>query len=117
MLGLHHSVQASLIAVCGLLSSCAVQVLEHKGLVVVARRLSSCGVCTSLVVALGLSCPEVYGILVPRSGIEPCTERWILYHWTTKEVSLFFPFPFNYSCLIFPMRRKETHHENLKLQL
>ena len=75
MLGLRYSVQASLIAVCGLLSSCAVQVLERKGLVVVACRLSSCGVWTFLVVELGLSCPEVYGILVPRSRIEPSTER------------------------------------------
>ena len=44
---------------------------------------------SSLVAAPGLSCRAAFGILVPRPGIEPivpCFERWILNHWTTREV-------------------------------
>ena len=42
-----------------------------------------------LVTMYRLSCSEVCGILVSRSGVEPicCTGRKILNHWTTKEFS------------------------------
>ena len=38
--------------------------------------------------ACRLSCPEACGILVPLPGMEtvPCITRWILNHWTTREV-------------------------------
>ena len=42
-----------------------------------------------LVAACRLSCPAACGILVPRPGIRtcvPCIGRWILNHWTTREV-------------------------------
>ena len=45
----------------------------------------------SLVVALGFSFPEAYGILVPRPGMEltsPALGRQTPYHWTTREVPL-----------------------------
>ena len=72
----HCGVQASLVAVCGLLSSCGMWAPECTGSVVGARWLSSCGVRAlervgSVVVACGLSCPVACGILVPRPGIEP----------------------------------------------
>ena len=50
--------QASLVAVCRLLSSCGVWAPERAGSVVVAR---------------GLSCPAACGILVPRPGIDPAS--------------------------------------------
>ena len=41
----------------------------------------------SVVVAHGLCCPTARGILVPyQPRIEPCGARWILSHWTTREV-------------------------------
>ena len=43
----------------------------------------------SLVAACGLSCPRVCGILGTRDQISvPCIGRWILNHWTTREVPL-----------------------------
>ena len=48
--------------------------------------------CASLVAVPGLSCPKACGILVPRTGIEPafpCIARWILNHWTTRQVPVF----------------------------
>ena len=65
----------SFLAVRGLLPSCRVQAPEHMG---------------SVVAVLGLSCPAPCGILVPtrdRTHV-PCIERWILNHWTTREVPL-----------------------------
>ena len=42
----------------------------------------------SLIAAHGLSCPMAYRILVPWPGIDhiPCIGRWILNHWTIREV-------------------------------
>ena len=40
------------------------------------------GLSHCLVVSCQLSCHRAYGILVPRPGIEPCTARRILNHWT-----------------------------------
>ena len=56
MWALHCGTQASLVAACGLLSSCGAQDPECAFSVVVAR---------------GLCCPMAGGILVPRPGIEP----------------------------------------------
>ena len=44
----------------------------------------------SLLVAHGLSCSVVCGILTPARDwtCVPCTARWIFNHWTTREVCL-----------------------------
>ena len=41
----------------------------------------------SVVVMCGLSCPEAYGIFLDQGwNLCPCIGRWILNHWTTREV-------------------------------
>ena len=76
--------------VCGLLSGCGAWFLERVGSVVCGMWALSLRHMRSVVVACGLSCPVARGILVPRQGIErthvPCIGRWILNHWTTREV-------------------------------
>ena len=97
----------SLVVVCGFsLSSCGVRAPECMGSVVVACGLSSCGMC-SAVVALGLSCPTAWGILVPRPGIEPVSpalEGGLL---TTREVPKMLLLCQKYCsliiCLTFPL--------------
>ena len=98
------------IVVCGLLSSCGVRVfppqLWRAGSR--ARELCSCGVRvpermgsvfashrlqlrreSSLVVAHGLRCPcgmwDLSSLTRDRTRV-PCSVRWILYPWTTREV-------------------------------
>ena len=49
------------------------------------------GLPSSAVRARRPSCPEACGVLVPQTGIKPalikpCFGRWILNHWTTREV-------------------------------
>ena len=54
-----------------------------------ATRGLCCSTWPSLVVGHGLSCPGAGGILVPQSELEPMfpyNGRWILNHWTTREV-------------------------------
>ena len=41
----------------------------------------------SVIVMPGLSCPKACGIF-PDQGLNPCTGKEILYHWTTSEVPL-----------------------------
>ena len=74
-----------------LLSSCGLQVFSLQLWCTGSR---ACGLCSlrhagSLVEACGLSFPAACGILVPRPGNKPpCIGRWILYHWTTREVPI-----------------------------
>ena len=42
--------------------------------------------CWVFIAAYGLCCPLACRILVPQPGKHICTARWILNHWTTKEV-------------------------------
>ena len=56
--------------------------MAHEIFAVAHRFLSSCG---SVVEVCRLSCPVACGILVPKPGTE-CRARWILNHWTTREV-------------------------------
>ena len=42
---------------------------------------------SSVLVAHGISCPEAYGMTRDWTHI-PCTGRWILNHWITREVPL-----------------------------
>ena len=46
----------------------------------------------SVIVVWGLSCSEAGGILVPTKDqtFIPCIARWILNHWTAREVPNFF---------------------------
>ena len=84
------------IEVCGLLvkarglpSRCGLQAPGRVGSVVCGMWALSLRCASSVVVAHGLSCPAVCGILVPWPGIEPAfprIERQILCHWTTREV-------------------------------
>ena len=56
--------------------SCGPWAVEHAGSVAAACRLS---------------CSLVCGMLVPWPGIKPmppCIARWILNHWTTREIPL-----------------------------
>ena len=80
----------SLVVECGFsLSSCGLQAQEHLGSVVCGMWALSLRCASSVVVACTLSCPVACGILVLPPGIEPCVPcivRWILYHWTTREV-------------------------------
>ena len=67
----------SLVTVCGLLIAKASLVLEHglqgmKASAVAAHWLQSVG---SVVVAHGLSCPSVYGILLDQ-GLNLCLLHW-----------------------------------------
>ena len=69
----------ALVAVLGLLIAVASLAAEH--------RLQ--GVCTSVIVVRGFSCPVAYGILVPGQR-DPfcvlCIGRHIPNHWATREV-------------------------------
>ena len=50
---------------------------------------SSCGMWALWLEVRMLSCPEACGILVSWPGIKPtspCIGRWVLNHWTTREV-------------------------------
>lgn len=61
-------------------------VLRREGFSWGAQALEGVG---PIVAVHRLSCSELCGILVPRSGVEPiyCDGRKILNHWTTKEFS------------------------------
>ena len=64
----------------GLLSSCTVQTSHCDG-------FSWCSVRASAVVAQGLSCSVEVGFSWIRDRTHvPCTSRWVLYHWSTREV-------------------------------
>ena len=56
------------------------------------------GMQASVVVACGFSCPLACRILPDQGSCFPCTGRWILYHWATRKVLVFFFF-FNW-CVI-----------------
>ena len=40
----------------------------------------------SAVAVHGLSCPAACRIFAPQPGIKPCIGRWILNHWTSRDV-------------------------------
>ena len=72
-------------------SSCGVWALEHAGSAVLMHELSGCGMQTSLAAMHGLSCCETCGLwhlssLTRDQTCIPCIGRWILNHWTTREV-------------------------------
>ena len=99
----HCSVWALCCGACRLLSSCGTWAPEHTGSAVVALGLSSCGTWApehvgSLLVARRLSSCIVRAQL-PRGVWDlstptrdqthiPCIGRWILNHWTTREVPI-----------------------------
>ena len=65
---------------CGGFSCCEARALGMWASVVVAHRLSSCGLCRlqsagSVVVAHGLSCSAARGIF-PDQGLNPCPLHW-----------------------------------------
>ena len=83
---------------CVLVSAHWISVVRMDSLFVL-RRPSGCGSRTlecsgSVDAGRGLSCSGAYGILVPQPEIEPthvpCITRWLLNHWTTREVLIYF---------------------------
>ena len=62
--------------------------LQHTGSVLRCTGSSLWHAGFSLVVVCGLSCPTPYGILIPWPGIVLYVGRWILNHWTIREVPL-----------------------------
>ena len=81
---------ASLLSVVRLLIAVVSPVAEHglervQALLVVAQGLQST---VSVAVAHRLRCPRHVGFSWARDRTHvPCTGRWILYHWTTGNVS------------------------------
>ena len=73
-------------------SSCGAQAPHCSGFL--CCRAQALGSQASVVVVHGLSCPEACGIF-PDQGLNSCPlhGRWILNHWTTREVSLFWSYP------------------------
>ena len=76
------------IAAHGLLSSCGAQApghmgssLRHVGSLVEAHGLSSCGARAKLPCSMW----DLSSLTRDQTRIS-CIGRWILYHWTTKEV-------------------------------
>ena len=64
------------------LFDCVRSYLQHKSSSLKSTR-------ASLIVVQGLRYPIECGILVPQTGIEPPIPyivKWILNHWTTREV-------------------------------
>ena len=72
----------SLVAVHGLLIAVVASLVAEHGLE---------GSWASVVLVLGFSCPKACGILLDRDQTHvPCIGRWILNHWTTREVLVLF---------------------------
>ena len=69
------------IVVCGLLSSCGVWAPEHMGSVVVAYRLSNCCMQAKLLHSMW----DLSSLTRDQTRVL-CIGRWILNHWTTREV-------------------------------
>ena len=73
-----------------LFSSCGAWAPEHVGSVVCGTWALQLRHVSSVVVAHRLCCPAACGILVSLPARDltrvPCIGRWILYHWTTREV-------------------------------
>ena len=84
----------SFVAVCGLLSSCGLRVFSS---LVVAHGLCSCGMWAVVeaheLSSCGIWAPLPHGLwdlssLTRDWTLIPCTVRWLLYHWTAREVPM-----------------------------